>query len=488
MSPGRWIAVVAIASSFLACAPASNETPDESASANGISFSASAAAREALGVEQWTLAPSETVGYGADRHRAFSMHWETNPVSEDRDLYDVVISEDEEVSHVVRNLDKRADSVMFTDVRRDVPHPQALERALSLLEHDLDAAFPDSTSTVPIGAASLHIADLTVGVPALTLPNDLAHGLHIGFADPAGNKWLIQSLRLPDGLWQSVPPGWFVPPCPGNTPLRVLQNQFGHTLESLTAEPPRDGHNGRLYLSDDTGNRILVMNAPDEAPQDFLTGVDTPGGLLWLSDQGKLLAGISSQFSATPQTGLSLIDPRAPAAGSVVARGLTGSNGVARAPDGTIFTTSFAAGAIDKVSPAGVVTKRWASVAAPNGISVDAAGRYLYVNQSPFGTIVRVKIDDPSEATPFFRTPLLSQLAFLDGSTIDEQDRLYVANWLGAAVWRISPDGTACALAHDLRLLGASMTAVGGGGNFPTNHLYVSTHTGLVIELPNAVR
>lgn len=485
MSRHRWIAVEVIAISLVACAPASNE----SASGDDITFPASAATREELGVEQWTLAPSETVGYGADHHRAFSVRWETTHLSEDRDLYDVVVSEGKEVSRVVRTLDKRADAVMFTDVRHDVSNPRGLERALSLLEHDLNAAFPDSLSANAVGTSSLHIDTLTDGTPSLTRSDDPRSPPHLTRqADPAGNKWSVRSLRLPNGQWLPVPSTWFVPPCPGNEPLRVLQGHLGQMLESVTAEPPRDGHNGRLYLSDDAGNRILMMDAPDAAPRNFLTGFDAPGGLLWLSDKGQLLAGVGNQFSATPETGVSSIDPHAPSAGAVVARGLDGSNGVARAPDGTLFTTASATGAVDKISPTGVVTKRWASLFTPNGASVDAAGRYLYVNQSLFGTIMRVPIDNPSGATPLFATPLLSQPAFLDGSTMDDQDRLYVANYVGAAVWRVSPDGTACALAHDLRLLGASMTAVGRGGNFPTNNLYVTTHTGLVIELPNAVR
>lgn len=274
-----------------------------------------------------------------------------------------------------------------------------------------------------------------------------------------------------------------VSPCAGNEPLKVLAFDPNLRLESITVDPRGDG---ALYLSDFVAGRILAMDAPTASPRE-LVRIPGPGGLLWLDEEERLLAGYGNVLGAT-EVGVATIDTEAGAVDEVLARGLHGSNGLAITADGTIYG-SDASGSIDRVAPDGTVTSPWASLPSPNGMAVDPSGRYLYANQTlSLGTTQRIDLENPASRQTWFTAPVLDALAGLDGLSVDASGRLYAAAYTGMAVVRIGADGKACTLARDPRLAGVSMVAQGRGGAFPTTSLYATTHLGFVIELPHAIR
>jgi DNA-binding beta-propeller fold protein YncE len=72
------------------------------------------------------------------------------------------------------------------------------------------------------------------------------------------------------------------------------------------------------------------------------------------------------------------------------------ANGVARAPDGTVFASNNRGAHIDRIDRDGTVHRRWATVLSANGLAVDPAGRYLYAAQSfTAAAIKRVEIANP---------------------------------------------------------------------------------------------
>ena len=116
------------------------------------------------------------------------------------------------------------------------------------------------------------------------------------------------------------------------------------------------------------------------------TGIHAPGGLA-VGDGGRLIlgfgdsprGGIAGNWS--PRAGLVLVDPGGGGVGPWV-QGLGMANGVARAPDGTVFASNDFGTHLDRVAPDGTVERRWAKVASANGLVVDAAGRYVYAAQT----------------------------------------------------------------------------------------------------------
>lgn len=226
--------------------------------------------------------------------------------------------------------------------------------------------------------------------------------------------------------------GLTIPDCPGNVAPRLVQGGLG-PLESVTGDP----RGGRLYLGGFAKREILRLDAPDAEPRVLVDNVDSPGGLAWQGNT--LIAGLDVFLGLNP--------------------------------------------------PDGAVTPVWAGSTSTNGLRVDKAGEWLYVNQSaPNSVVHRVKIADPSHVEVFARPPLLDTVAGFDGMEIDDRDRLYIATTGSGAALRVNRDGSICSLAkHPLLALGTMIT-LGTGGDFPTTSAYVVTLLGNLVELPHAVR
>ena len=63
-----------------------------------------------------------------------------------------------------------------------------------------------------------------------------------------------------------------------------------------------------------------------------------------------------------------------------VVKGLSMANGVVRAPDGSYYASDNLALSLDRVSPSGVVQRKWLNLNS-NGLALSRDGRTLFVNQ-----------------------------------------------------------------------------------------------------------
>jgi gluconolactonase len=269
-----------------------------------------------------------------------------------------------------------------------------------------------------------------------------------------------------------------VPPCGERSRWRVLRSGCG-LLESVIV------HDGRLFFTSQTRRALLRLDAPDAEPVPVAGDVHAPGGLAVAGD-GRLIlgfgdsprGGITGNWS--PRAGLLLVDPDGGGVEPWV-HGLGMANGVARAPDGTVFASNDFGTHLDRVAPDGTVQRRWAKVGSANGLVVDGAGRYLYAAQTfTRAAIRRVEIARPGNVTVHARPPLAASVSFLDGLAIDDAGRLYVAVNGAGQVWRVDPDGRICALARGLG--SPSAVAVGHPATaFPD--LYAVTFGGDVIAI-----
>lgn len=281
-----------------------------------------------------------------------------------------------------------------------------------------------------------------------------------------------------------------VRPCGRLPSVRVLHSGCG-LLESVIVD-----RQGRLFFTSQTWEgrsrgALLRLDATGAAPVPVAVGIPSPGGLA-LADDGRLIVGFGDSpgtglvGNVSPRAGLLLVDPAGGDAEPWV-RGLGMANGVARAPDGTVFASNDFGMHLDRVTADGIVHRRWAKVPSANGLVVDHSGRYLYAAQTfTRAAIRRVDIARPETVTTHARPPLVAALSLLDGLAIDAAGRLYVAANGAGQVWRVDPDGAICAIARGLG--SPSAVAVGRGDSpFPAANLYAVTFGGDVVEIADAV-
>ena len=281
-----------------------------------------------------------------------------------------------------------------------------------------------------------------------------------------------------------------VPLCDEPPRVRVLRSGLG-ILESAIVDP-----RGRLFFTsltwDGPVGAVLRMDHPDAEPVELAHGIMSPGGLAF-DDRGMLIAGFGGSVpggligNLVGLAGLLLIDPDT-GERRTWATGLEQANGVARAPDGTVFASNDFGTHIDRVDPRGTVHRRWATVPSANGLAVDPGGRYLYAAQFFMAAIKRVEIADPANVTTYACPGPLALAAGLDGLAIDPTGRcLYVAANSAGQIWRVGPDGKIEALARGLKC--PSAVAVGhGSGGFCEGNLYAVTVNGDIVELAGGAR
>ena len=281
-----------------------------------------------------------------------------------------------------------------------------------------------------------------------------------------------------------------VPLRDGPPRVRVLRSGLG-ILESAIVDP-----RGRLFFTSVTWDgpvgAVLRMDHPDAEPAMLAGGIMFPGGLAF-DDRGMLIAGFGNSGpggligNLVGLAGLLLIDPDS-GERRTWATGLQMANGVARAPDGTVFASNNCGTHIDRVDPGGTVHRRWATVPSADGLAVDPGGRYLYAAQSfTAAAIKRVEIANPANVTTYARPGPPAWAAGLDGLAIDAAGRLYVAANNAGQIWRVDPDGTITALARGLKF--PSAVAIGHGpGSFCEGNLYAVTFNGDIVELAGGAR
>jgi sugar lactone lactonase YvrE len=165
------------------------------------------------------------------------------------------------------------------------------------------------------------------------------------------------------------------------------------------------------------------------------------------------------------------------------------ANGLALAPDGTLYASDDVGVGIDRVVH-GQVENHWASVISSNGLVVDRAGENLYANQTfQPAAIVKIPLDDPTAASTYVEAPPGDTAAGPDGLTRDGLDRLYVAANGGGQIWRVNRRRQICSLAETAPL-GPSAVSFGHGrdGPFPHTNLYFVTFGGELVELHGVLR
>jgi hypothetical protein len=194
-------------------------------------------------------------------------------------------------------------------------------------------------------------------------------------------------------------------PRPSRTTLRTGLG----VLESAIVD-----RQGRLFFTSQTWNgrhgAVLRMDTPDAAPIEVAGGITSPGGLAF-DNGGRLIVGfgdsvpgglIGNRFGLA---GLLLVEPNSGERETWIT-GLGMANGVARAPDGTIFASNDVGTHIDRVDVHGKVERRWARVPSANGLVIDRAGRYVYASQTfaPTGAAIkRVDVKTPADVTTHAR-------------------------------------------------------------------------------------
>ncbi|MGW4364395.1 SMP-30/gluconolactonase/LRE family protein [Nocardia takedensis] len=273
-----------------------------------------------------------------------------------------------------------------------------------------------------------------------------------------------------------------IPGCPDVGPVRSL------VAEPRTFEAVAVDRHGRLLVSDWLGNKIEVIDAPGAAPR-TLASVEAPGGLAPLPDGTVLVgSGISAPALLAPTFGFAKLLRLDPDTGAVTpyASELSMGNGVVRAPDGTVFTSNDLVPALDRVDPDGTVHRGWYRETPANGLAVSAEGRTLFANVSIGDTRILAIDTATGTARTYFRPPDGYQNAFLDDLDIDARGRLYAPAYFAGQVWRIDTDGSVCAIATGLTLP-AGITVGAAGSAFGADSVYVTTHSGQVLEIPAAI-
>ncbi len=271
-------------------------------------------------------------------------------------------------------------------------------------------------------------------------------------------------------------------PCPGvTTAVKPVLTGQG-SLESVIVDAK-----GRLFYTDTTARALRRIDAPGQPPTTILADLEAPGGLA-LDEQGRVIVGSGDSLEGGvtgnlfPAARLLRVAPDGGPA-EVIAEGLQMANGVVRAADGTLFASSDVGLGIDRITPAGAVTLRWAVVLSPNGLAIDRVGRYMYAAQTfAPAAIVRIDLRDPSQVSTYISAPA-DIAAGLDGLTIDGDDRLYAAANLSGEVWRVDTDRKVCAVGTGLTNTSAVAFGQGTAG-FSAGRLFAVGFDGVIAEVP----
>ena len=280
-------------------------------------------------------------------------------------------------------------------------------------------------------------------------------------------------------------------PCTATRPAtRTLLSGQGRLESAIVAS------RGRLFFTNET--QLLRLDRPGAAPRVLVDGVDGPGGLVQAPD-GSLLMGRGNNTQDglvgdfTGPAGILRVNPDTGAT-SVYATGLAMANGVARAPDGSLYATNDLGSNVDRVAPDGTTQAGWSHVLSGNGDAVDTTGRWLYVNQTfQPAAVKRVDILHPDQVTTYVApTDPIDLKAGLDGMTRDARDDLFLAANGAGQIWKATPGPPPrlCLLVGGLAPFpsGPSAVAIGlGHSPFPARNLYVVTFGGDVIEVPGVV-
>jgi sugar lactone lactonase YvrE len=152
-----------------------------------------------------------------------------------------------------------------------------------------------------------------------------------------------------------------------------------------------------------------------------------PDGNIYVADYGDVLS---------PASGTQVLKFTPDGVVTVFADGLLGASGNEFGPDGALYQSNIALGAISRIDLLGNVTTYSTGHAAPVGIAFDGDGN-MYVSNCGNNTIA--KVDTGGVRTTLASDPLL---ACPNGLTFAADGNLYTCNFNDGNVLRIELDGT----------------------------------------------
>ncbi|MEU8435705.1 SMP-30/gluconolactonase/LRE family protein [Streptomyces sp. NPDC029216] len=294
-------------------------------------------------------------------------------------------------------------------------------------------------------------------------------------------------------VWGALGAGVLVPAAPAQAAPRCASAGAGGPVqvayvpdwvESIAV----DGR-GRMFATAYFSGRVYRIDAPGAAPVALTGNVGANGGIVVRAD-GRLLVGTGNDLAHSltgdvlPVSELLEVDPETGAV-SVYASGLGGIDGVALAPDGTVYTTTLGGTGIGRVTPDGRVDPLWARVPLPNGIAVSPDGAEVYVVQTTLSPgVYRIPVGDPGHPRRWVSTAGTDALALPDGLTLDGLGRPLIATHAAGEVWRVE-DGAVCAVASGPALRLSTQIVYGRGGDgFAAGRLYRAGVDGRIYEVP----
>ncbi|MFD9796000.1 SMP-30/gluconolactonase/LRE family protein [Streptomyces sp. NPDC059070] len=274
------------------------------------------------------------------------------------------------------------------------------------------------------------------------------------------------------------------PACPdaGSAAQPVEVAQLPAWVESVTVDAQ-----GRMFATAYFTGRVYRIDAPGSTPVALTGDIGANGGIVVRAD-GSLLVGTGNDIAhsltgdAFPTSRLLEVDPDSGAV-RTYASGLGGIDGVALAPDGTVYTTTVGGRNIGRVTPDGRVDPAWARVPQPNGIAVAPGGSEVYVIQTTVAPgLYRIAADDPAHPRRWVSPGPADALALPDGLTLDSRGRPLVATHAAGQIWRVE-DGALCAVQSGM-YLSTQITYGHGTRGFSAGKLYRAGVNGKIYEIP----
>lgn len=282
----------------------------------------------------------------------------------------------------------------------------------------------------------------------------------------------------------SAPAASATPVCPGagQAPVKVGQVPGG-ILEGVTVDPQ-----GRLYATDLASNRLFRIDAPG-APAVPVANIAGPGALAWAPD-GALLIGSGADARVVlgdalkPGT-ISRMDTRTGAI-TPYASGLSATNGLDVARDGTIYASNDFGNLVGKVAPNGAVQADWANVPSSNGAVLSSDDQFLYVSRTFANPgVSRIPIANPGAAQSLVDFGGGDVIKAADGLTLDSRNRPIVPTDISGEILRVDGPGQVCTLASGLPV--SSVVTYGRGtSGFSNGRLYRAGFDGSIYEIPGA--
>ncbi len=247
--------------------------------------------------------------------------------------------------------------------------------------------------------------------------------------------------------------------------------------------------NGRLYVTDLGGGRVLRFARPGATPVVIATlPAGSGGGALAFRPDGTLLVGSGADARVLlgdllRPGAISTLDVRTGVL-TQIASGFSAADGMAVAKDGTVYATNDFGGLIGKLSPTNVATPDWASYPSANGAALSQDGKWLYFSRTFVNPgVTRISVADPRVTQSLLDLTGLHTFDAPDGLTLDSADRPVVPTDVSNEVFRIERPGVKCLLSKGV---GGSVVTYGHGARgFAAGHLFRAGFDGKVYEIPS---